>query len=101
MNSYAAQIVDGLVTRVIVGDAGWATANIGGEWVDSLTKVGVGYTYNAVANVFIIPKPYPSWTLDGNFDWQPPTPMPDDGTEYVWDEANLIWQPVPTETGDN
>ena len=62
---------------------------------------GIGYTYDPIADVFISPQPYPSWTLNENFDWQPPTPMPDDGTEYVWDEANLIWHPVPTETGDN
>ena len=59
---------------------------------------GIGYTYDPIADVFISPQPYPSWTLNENFDWQPPTPMPDDGTEYVWDEANLVWQPVPTET---
>jgi hypothetical protein len=58
----------------------------------------IGYAYDPVADVFIRPQPYPSWTLDGNFDWQPPTPMPDDGTQYVWDEANLVWQPVPEES---
>jgi hypothetical protein len=56
---------------------------------------GPGWTYDPIADVFISPQPFPSWSLDGNFDWQPPTPMPDDGTGYVWDEANLIWQPVP------
>lgn len=58
---------------------------------------GIGYTYDPIADVFISPQPYPSWTLDGNFDWQPPTPMPDDGTEYFWDETNLVWQAPPVE----
>ena len=53
---------------------------------------GVGYIYDADEDVFISPQPYPSWSLDENYDWQPPTPMPDDGIMYVWDEPNLVWQ---------
>lgn len=48
-----------------------------------------GYRYDASADVFISPKPYPSWALDENHDWQPPTPKPDGS--YWWDEANLQW----------
>ncbi len=35
---------------------------------------GIGYSYDPVADVFIAPQPYPSWSLDENYDWQPPTP---------------------------
>jgi len=52
---------------------------------------GIGYTYDAVNDVFICPQPYGSWTLDENFDWQPPTPMPTDGKRYVWFEPNQQW----------
>ena len=38
---------------------------------------GIGYTYNAVADVFIAPQPFASWSLDSNHDWQAPTPKPD------------------------
>ena len=51
---------------------------------------GIGYTYDAVNDVFIAPQPYASWSLDENFDWQPPTPMPTEGGCY-WDEDSLIW----------
>jgi len=51
---------------------------------------GIGYIYDSVADVFIAPQPYPSWLLDENFDWQPPTPMPKEGFWY-WDEATLSW----------
>lgn len=51
---------------------------------------GVGYSYDPVADVFIAPQPYPSWTLDDNFDWQPPTPRPAEGFWY-WDENTLNW----------
>jgi hypothetical protein len=54
---------------------------------------GVGFTYNEESDVFIAPQPFASWSLDGNFDWQPPTPMPEDG-RYFWDEESLSWQPI-------
>jgi hypothetical protein len=50
----------------------------------------IGFTYDANADVFIAPQPYPSWSLDNNFHWQPPTPMPTEGKWY-WDEDNLSW----------
>ena len=53
---------------------------------------GIGYTYDPVNDVFIAPQPYPSWTLDENFDWQPPTPMPvEEGKQYAWFEPNQQW----------
>ena len=52
---------------------------------------GVGFAYLPDADVFITPQPFPSWTLDENHDWQPPTPMPVDGSFYVWDEDLLEW----------
>ena len=50
---------------------------------------GIGYTYDNVADVFVAPQPYPSWTLDSNHDWQPPTPKPEG--DYSWNEAELAW----------
>jgi hypothetical protein len=51
---------------------------------------GIGYSYDPVADVFIQPQPHPSWSLDSNFDWQAPTPMPTEGMWY-WDEDSLSW----------
>lgn len=50
---------------------------------------GIGYSYDPVADVFIAPKPFPSWVLDNNHDWQPPTPKPEG--LYSWDESTLSW----------
>ena len=50
---------------------------------------GIGYKYNADADVFVAPQPYNSWTLDSNHDWQPPTPMPEG--DYYWNEETLQW----------
>jgi len=54
---------------------------------------GVGYTYDPVNNVFIRPKPFESWILDENFDWQPPTGYPNINTVYDsnYFKLKLIW----------
>jgi hypothetical protein len=52
---------------------------------------GVGYTYDETADVFIAPKPFASWSLDENYDWQAPIDYPADGKQYSWDEANQVW----------
>ena len=51
---------------------------------------GIGFTYDSVNDVFILPQPFPSWSLDENFDWQPPTPRPE-GFGWYWDEPSLTW----------
>ena len=53
---------------------------------------GIGDKYDAAGNVFYNPNPpYPSWVLDADYDWQAPTPRPDDGKLYDWDETTLAW----------
>jgi len=58
---------------------------------------GVGYTYDDVNDVFVAPQPFPSWSLDENHDWQPPTPMPDDDNQYSWNEETQSWDVVESE----
>lgn len=58
---------------------------------------GIGYTYDQVLDAFIPQKPYPSWLLNTTkCDWEPPTPYPNDGNVYVWNEETLSWN-QPTE----
>lgn len=63
------------------------------SWSGSIRKqyAGIGWRYDANADVFIAPQPFPSWILDANHDWQPPTPIPADGGPWMWDEASLSW----------
>jgi len=52
---------------------------------------GVGFTFDAVRNAFIAPKPYPSWVLDeATCRWGAPVPYPATG-QWQWDEATLSW----------
>lgn len=52
---------------------------------------GIGFTYDEMRDEFVAPQPYPSWTLDQNNDWQPPTPKPDGN--YYWNEDTQSWLP--------
>ena len=54
---------------------------------------GIGYTYDKVRDAFIPPKPYNSWVLnEDTCNYQSPTPMPDDGKMYFWDEDTTSWK---------
>ncbi len=56
---------------------------------------GIGFTYDVDADVFVAPQPFPSWSLDANYDWQAPIERPADGKLYSWDEANQVWVESP------
>ena len=66
---------------------------------------GIGYTYDASKDKFILPQPYPSWSLDSNDDWEAPVTYPtitEIDSELVlisWDEDNQKWL-GDTFTGD-
>ena len=57
---------------------------------------GIGWKYDSANDVFISPQPFDSWTLDSNFDWQPPVDYPSDYTpfDYVWNEETEAWDTV-------
>jgi len=53
---------------------------------------GVGFTYDADRDAFIPPQPFPSWTLNEETClWNAPSPHPQDGGFYAWDEDTLSW----------
>ena len=54
---------------------------------------GIGYSYDAAADVFVAPQPYASWTLDSNHDWQAPVARPAEGM-WSWNEADQAWDEV-------
>ena len=89
MNGYAAKVEHGTVTQVIVGDPVWAASRLGGVWLPSEVKVGVGW--QIVDGGFRPPAPYPSWTWDNG--WHPPVPQPEDGL-WTWDEDQQSWVEV-------
>ena len=66
---------------------------------------GIGVTYDASKDKFILPQPYPSWSLDSNDDWEAPVTYPtvteidSEPVLITWDEDNQKWL-GETYTGD-
>jgi hypothetical protein len=53
---------------------------------------GIGYTYDSTKDAFIPPQPFSSWALDEQTcKWIAPTPYPNDGNLYKWDESTITW----------
>lgn len=93
-----AEIQNNIVIRVIVADSvEWCIENLGGEWVrtyyntEGKNFASQGCIYYPEFENFSTPQPFPSWSLDSNLIWQPPTPYPTDGCLYTWDEQTLSW----------
>ena len=103
--AYYAQIVNDLVTEVIVVNddvpdgAQFAHDLLGGDWVQTYMHnpnknfAAIGYTYDTVKNNFIAPQPYPFWILDSNDIWQAPIPQPPAPPSTHWDEQLQKWIP--------
>jgi hypothetical protein len=106
--AHYAFITDGIVTEVITGiDETELIEGLEPEtWYGNLrgqickrtsynnkihgTYAGIGFTYNQSEDIFIAPQPYPSWIRSGSY-WNSPTPRPEDGQFYSWNEATLSW----------
>ena len=76
----------------------------GGTWIQTSYNnnsrrrfAGIGWTYDSDRDAFITSSPFPSWSLDENHDWQPPTPRPE-GDNWYWDEDNTTWVEVSAES---
>ena len=74
----------------LFGEATWVQTSYNNNFRKQYA--GIGYTYNLTNDVFIVPQGvYNSWTLDSNFNWQPPVPKPDSEDIYDWNEDTLTW----------
>ena len=83
------------VINIIVADSKEIAEELMGKSCVEATsiKAQVGGTYSN--ENFILPKPFPSWILDENYDWQAPVAYPvidpEDVKYYSWNEDNLEW----------
>jgi hypothetical protein len=112
--AHFAEVVDGVVERVIVADsAKWCEANLGGTWVQTSYNThggvhtlggtplhknyaGIGYTFDGTG--FAAPQPYASWALNTtSYLWEAPVAYPEDGNAYTWNEETTSWELIPTE----
>ena len=112
--AHFAKVLDGIVQRVIVAEQDYIDQLVEtqpGEWIQTsyntrggvhsgggtpLRKnfAGIGYHYDAAADAFYEPQPYPSWTLNTtSYVWEPPVAHPGDGP-YTWNEDTTSWDAV-------
>jgi hypothetical protein len=57
---------------------------------------GIGYSYDSSRDAFIAPQPYAYWVLnESTCLWDAPSPKPNDGKQYFWDESTISWVEVP------
>jgi hypothetical protein len=101
MSNFAKLDENNIVIQVIVAEKDFInTGAVGDEflWIQTSYNnnfrgkyAGIGDTWDKVNEVFISPKPYSSWSLDDSFEWQAPTPYPEDELLYYWSEDNLAW----------
>ena len=118
MAHYAFLDENNIVTQVIVGRDEWEVVGKINDWEayygvtngvvckrtsynGNIRKnfAGIGFTYDEDRDAFIPPKPYESWLLDEETcRWEAPTPYPDDGVMYEWDEETTDWVAVVWES---
>jgi hypothetical protein len=112
-----AKVVNGKVEQVIVAEpeffdtfvdsspGQWIQTSyntIGGQHTQGGTPLrgnyaGIGYTYDQANDVFYAPQPFASWTISApTWTWTAPTPRPEDGKFYKWDEPTVAWVEVVT-----
>ena len=109
--SHFAKVLDGKVTQVIVAEPEFFNTFVDsspGEWIQTSYNThgnqhpegrplrgnyaSIGFTYDRQNDVFYAPQPYSSWALNqSTWLWEAPTPMPQDGKSYKWDEATTSW----------
>jgi len=77
-------------------DTKWVQTSYNGNF--RKRYAGIGYTYDADKDAFLVPQPYLSWVLDADFNWQAPVAMPEDGKAYAWFEPNQEWIELKPQT---
>ena len=109
--AHYAFITDGIVTEVIVGidetelieglDPETWYSNFRGQVCKRTSYnartngfrfnyAAIGYNWDGTG--FYAPQPFPSWTLDDKYQWQPPVARVMDVIHYVWSEDDLNWK---------
>lgn len=100
---YAQISLDNTVQQVIFAnnefDEPKMSRHYGGKWLETSEEgefrnifAYVGCTYDKNRDVFIPPKPFASWTLnEDSCLWESPTPYPEDGQNYLWNEETQNW----------
>jgi len=110
--SHFAKVLNGKVVQVIAAEQEFIDTFIDsspGDWIQTSYNTrgnqhlqggtplrgnfaGIDFVYDKQNDVFIAPKHHNSWILNTEtWTWESPTPMPNDGKIYRWDESTTSW----------
>ena len=107
--THFAKIENNKVVRVIVATKEIIDKNYSGEWIQTSYNThrgthanggsplrgnyaGIGFDYDRVNDVFISPKPYPSFIFDKLTSmWKAPIDMPISDKPIIWNEKLQKW----------
>jgi hypothetical protein len=84
----------GIVSNIVVGEDIDQVSEVVGECVEQNEQTGnseIGSLWNG--NSFV-KKPYPSWIINENLEWQAPIPMPIENGTWQWNEELGDWEEV-------
>jgi hypothetical protein len=76
----------------------------GGRWIqtsynNTIRKryAGIGFIYDEELDIFLYPKPFPSWILNKTLgEWNAPVSRPNDylNKTFIWNEQTLSWDEI-------
>jgi hypothetical protein len=112
--AHYAKVENGIVTQVIVAEQDFINSGAVGDpssWIQTSyntvggvhktggsplrhTYAGVGFSYIKDLDVFVPPKPFPSWVLNRELPgWEAPKPAPTpvEGKVFLWNEYVQRW----------
>lgn len=93
INNYA-EIKDNIVVNKIVSDDNFilSLAGVYIKITDLTKNAEIGYSWDSENLKFISPKPFESWGLNEQFEWESPQgPKPTEG-HPIWNEETLSWE---------
>lgn len=104
MMAHYAKIENNIVTQVIVAEQEFIDSGAVGDpssWIQTSYNgnirgrfAGIGYLYMPEHDIFIAPKPFPSWTFDeAVLTWKAPKDKPEGN--YIWNEDTKDWDEAP------
>ncbi len=111
--AHFAKVENGIVTNVLVvsnnqehrGQEYLNELGLEGTWIQTSYNnnfrkqfASVGFEYLSEEDAFRSPSPFVSWVWNAEaWKWEAPTPRPDDGQRYKWDEETTSWILVESE----
>jgi hypothetical protein len=115
--AHFAKIENGKVTNVVVVDNEHETygqlylnqLGLEGDWVQTSYNANVRVKYAAIGDTYSLEKDrfepskkYASWIWNEELHrYQPPTPYPEDGKFYDWDEGSTSWKESENQPATN